>query len=102
MAGEDKPMFPFNDTSVMRHPVKASQRESTKNEVMLPNLARQVPAILALPPGMVVSSEDGVRRRLSEILGQCGLTAILASTVAGSQIAFAQHRFCMVLCDEFL
>src|SRR6267142_1221619 len=63
MSAEDKPMFPFNDTSVMRHPAKAIQRESTKNEVMLP---------------------------------------ILASTVAGSQMALAQHRFCMVLCDECL
>jgi len=102
MSAEDKPMFPFNDTSVMRHPAKAIQRESTKNEVMLPNLARQVPAILTLFPGMVVSSEDGVRHRLAEILGQCGLTPILASTVAGSQMALAQHKFCMVLCDECL
>jgi DNA-binding NtrC family response regulator len=102
MPAEDKPMIPFNDISVMRHPAKASRRESTMNEVMLPDRARQVPAMLNRLPGMVVSSEDRVRRRLAEILGQCGLTPILASTVAGSQIALARHKFCMVLCDECL
>jgi len=95
-------MIPFNATSVMDRPAKSSQRESAKNEIMLPDRARQVPAMLDLLPGMVVSSEDRVRRRLAEILGQCGLTSILASTVAESKMALARHKFCMVLCDECL
>jgi len=95
-------MIPFIDTSVMHHPAKASQRESRKNAVMLPDRVRRVPTMLNLLPGMVVSSEDRVRRRLAEILGQCGLTSILASTVAESQMALARHKFCMILCDECL
>jgi DNA-binding NtrC family response regulator len=95
-------MIPFDDTSVMHHPAKASQRESTKNQVMHPGRVRQVPAMLNLLPGMVVSSEDRARRRLAEILGQCGLTPILASTVSESQMALARHEFCMILCDECL
>ncbi len=86
----------------MHRPAEASRRERTKNEVMLPGRARQVPAMLNRLPGMVVSSEDRVRRRLAEILGQCGLTPILASTVAESQMALARHKFCMILCDEWL
>ena len=95
-------MIPFNDTSMVHHAAKISQRESTKNEVTRPDRARQVPAMLSLLPGMVVSSEDRVRRKLAEILGQCGLTPILASTVAESQTALARRKFCMVLCDDCL
>jgi two-component system, NtrC family, response regulator PilR len=95
-------MIPFDDTSVMHHPAKASQRESARNEVRHPGRARQVPAMSNLLPGMVVSSEDRVRRRLAEILCQCGLTPILASTVSESQMALTRHEFCMILCDECL
>ena len=95
-------MIPVNDTSVVLHPAKASQLEIAKNEVMLPNRARQIPAMLNRLPGMVVSSEDGVRRRLAEILGQFGLTPILTSTVTESQTALTWHKFCVVLCDECL
>src|SRR5258706_13805382 len=102
MSAEDKPMFPFNDTSVMRHPAKASQRASTKIEVPLPNLARQVPAILTLLPGMVVSSEDGARRRLTESQGQCGWTQILASTLPGTHKALANSKCSLVSCHESL
>jgi DNA-binding NtrC family response regulator len=103
MVAEDKPMILFKDTArVMHHSTKASQRESKKNEVMLPDRARQVPAMLNRLPGMVVSSEDRVRRRLAEILGQCGLTPIFASTVAESHTALARHKFSVVLCDECL
>jgi len=102
MSPKDKPMIRFNATSVVDRPGKASQRESTRNEIMLPDRARQVPAMLNLLPGIVVSSEDRVRRRLAEILGQCGLRSILASTVAESKMALTRHKFCMVLCDECL
>ena len=96
-------MVLFKDTAtVMHHSKKASQRESTKNEVMLPHCARPVPAMLNRLPGMIVSSEDRVRRRLAEILGQCGLTPIIASTVAESHMAMDRHKFSMVLCDECL
>ncbi len=95
-------MILFNDTSVATHPAKASQREITKYKATPSDRARQVPAMLGLLRGMVVSSEGSVRCRLAEILGQCGLTPILASTVAEGQTALARHRFCMVLCDESL
>ena len=95
-------MMPVSDTSVMPPPAKASRRESTKNEVILPDRVRVVPAMLNLLPGLVVSSEARVRRNLAEILGQCGLTPILASTVAESQMALDRHTFCMVLCNDCL
>lgn len=95
-------MITYNNRSVMHHSGEVSRRDSTKHEVMFPDSARQVPAMLSLFRGMVVSSEDGVRRWLAELLGLCGLTPILASSVAESQTALARHKFCMVLCDECL
>jgi two-component system response regulator PilR (NtrC family) len=82
--------------------MKTRQREGGKNEVMILDRARQVPAMLNRLPGMVVSSEDRVRRGLAELLSQCGLTPILASAVAEGQMALARHKFSMVLCDECL
>jgi len=67
---------------------------------MLPFRARQVPMMSSLFRGMVVSSEDSVRRRLAELLRQSGLTPVLASTVADSQVALARDKVCMLLCDE--
>jgi len=95
-------MVPFNDTSEMHHSAKASQPESTRHEGMLPFRARQVPMMSSLFRGMVVSSEDSVRRRLAELLRQSGLTPVLASTVADSQAALARDKVCMLLCDECL
>jgi len=95
-------MVPFNDTSEMHHSAKAGQPESTRQEGMLPFRARQVPMMSSLFRGMVVSSEDSVRRRLAELLRQSGLTPVLASTVADSQAALARDKVCMLLCDECL
>jgi two-component system response regulator PilR (NtrC family) len=95
-------MVLFNDTSEMHHSARASQPESTRHEGMLPFRARQVPMMSSLFRGMVVSSEDSVRRRLAELLRQSGLTPVLASTVADSQAALARDKVCMLLCDECL
>ena len=58
--------------------------------------------MLGLPSGLVVSSDDEVRRELAEILDHGGLSPVLASTVAESRTALVQHDMCMVLCDEFV
>ena len=58
--------------------------------------------ILKLPNGLVVSSDEEVRRKLGEILGQCGLAPVFAFTVAESGIAVAGHELFIVLCDDCL
>ena len=58
--------------------------------------------MLGLPSGLVVSSDDEVRRELAEILDHGGLSPVLASTVAESRTALVRHDVCMVLCDEFI
>jgi len=63
---------------------------------------RDKEAILKFPNGLVVSSNEEVRRRLGEILGQCGLATVFASTVAESGMALAGNEVFIVLCDDFL
>ena len=52
--------------------------------------------------GLVVSSDDQVRRKLAEILGQCGLAPVLASTVNESGMALAVHEVFIVFCSDWL
>jgi DNA-binding NtrC family response regulator len=57
--------------------------------------------MLSLPNGLVVSSDEVVRRKLAEISGHGGLAPVLASTVAESRTALVRHEVCMILCGEF-
>jgi len=50
----------------------------------------------------VVSSDEEVRRKLGEILGQCGLAPVFASTVTESGMALAGNEVFIVLCDDCL
>ncbi len=63
---------------------------------------RNTEVISKLPNGLVVSSDEEVRRKLGEILRQCGLASVFASTVTESGIALAGHQLCIVLCDDCL
>lgn len=52
--------------------------------------------------GLVANSDEQVRRKLGEILGQCGLAPVFASTVAESGTALARHEVCVALCSDCL
>lgn len=54
------------------------------------------------PNGLVVSSDDEVRQKLAETLGECGLGSIFSSTVAESRIAMAGRDVFVVVCNEWL
>jgi DNA-binding NtrC family response regulator len=58
--------------------------------------------ILKLPNGLVVSSDGEVRRKLGEILRQCGIAPVFASTVTESGVALAGNQLFIVLCDDCL
>lgn len=73
-----------------------------KSQVTFSDRVCQQKVTLNLPNGLVVSSDDEVRRKLAEILGHGGLAPVLASTVAESRTALVRHDVCMVLCDEFV
>jgi DNA-binding NtrC family response regulator len=63
---------------------------------------RNQEVILQLPKGLVVSSDEEVRRKLGEILRQCGLAAVFASTVSESGMVLAGNEVFVVLCDDCL
>ena len=66
------------------------------------SLRRKKGVILKIPNGLVVSSDEEVRRKLAETLGQCRLAPVFASTVAGSEIALCGKKVFIVLCHNFL
>jgi DNA-binding NtrC family response regulator len=63
---------------------------------------REKGMILKIPNGLVVSSDEEVRRKLSEILVQCGLAPIFAATVAASEMVLSGQKAFIVLCHNFL
>lgn len=52
--------------------------------------------------GLVVNSDEAVRRKLAEILEECGIAPIFACSVAESGIALAGHEVCIALCSDWL
>jgi DNA-binding NtrC family response regulator len=54
------------------------------------------------PYGLVVSSDDEIRRQLAESLGECGLASMFSSTVEESRIAVAERQVFVVVCNEWL
>jgi DNA-binding NtrC family response regulator len=82
---------------------RATRRANDENfEFAYAHCQRSKEVILKFPNGLVVSSDEEVRRKLGEILGQCGLAAVFASTVIESCIALAAHQLFIVLCDDCL
>jgi len=59
-------------------------------------------ANLQVPSGLVVSSDTEVRRNLAEVVRQCALTPVLASTVAESAMALGRHEILIVVCNDRL
>jgi DNA-binding NtrC family response regulator len=63
---------------------------------------RKKGVVLQVLSGLVVSSDDEVRRKLAEVLRQCALAPVLASNVAESGIALAGHEMLIVVCNDRL
>ena len=63
---------------------------------------RNKEVVLKFPNGLVVSSDEEVRRKLGEILGQCGLAPVFASTVTESGMTLAENEVFIVLCEDCL
>jgi DNA-binding NtrC family response regulator len=52
--------------------------------------------------GLVVSSDDEVRRKLAEMLRQRGLAPVFASTVAESRMRLSRSQVQIVICEDWL
>ena len=58
--------------------------------------------MLKIPNGLVVSSDEEVRRSLAEILVQCELAPLFSATVAESRMVLSRRKVFIVLCHNFL
>jgi ActR/RegA family two-component response regulator len=58
--------------------------------------------MLKFPNGLVASSDRRIRRELAQILQQCGLAPVVASTVAETGVAIVRHEVSIVLCNDCL
>jgi len=95
-------MIRFDEATDAFDAAKARSGERGKLDIVFPDDAPQEAIVLNLPEALVVSPDDEIRRKLTEILCHCGFASILASTVAESKRALAQHDVCLVLCVERL
>jgi len=94
-------MSELSGTSVPYDP--ATRNANDENfEFVYAHRQRSKEVILKFPNGLVVSSDEEVRRKLGEILGQCGLAPVFASTVTESGMALAGQEVFIVLCDDCL
>jgi DNA-binding NtrC family response regulator len=58
--------------------------------------------MLQVPIGLVVSSDQVVRRKLAQVLRQCAVAPVVASTVAASGTALAWKEISIVVCNDRL
>jgi len=93
-------MIQLDQTAVPHDPVEPRDADVKKSECEFAQRERSKGLMLQLPTGLVVSSDNEVRRKLAEILGQCGLAPVFASTVAESGAALAEHEALIVLCND--
>jgi len=63
---------------------------------------RKKGVVLQVPSGLVVSSDNQVRRKLADLLRQCALAPVLVSTAAESGMALAGHEMSIMVCNDRL
>ena len=88
------------DEAVIRGTPPSQANDEQLEVAFVPRRTRSV--MLKFPNGLVASSDRRVRRELAEILAQCGLTPVAASTVAETGIALVRHEVSIVLCNDCL
>ena len=95
-------MMQLDQTTVPRDPLGTRNASGGKLEFAFAQRQRRKGLMLQLPSGLVVSSDDEVRRKLAQVLRQCALAPVLASTVAESGMALAGNEIFIVVCNDRL
>jgi two-component system, NtrC family, C4-dicarboxylate transport response regulator DctD len=93
-------MMRFDEAAVACDSAKALMRASGNLDYVLADHASQEAMALKSPQALVVSPDDDIHRKLTEILGHCGFASVLARTVAEGRGALAHHNICLALCVE--
>ena len=89
------------DPNNVRHDDREAMRtDGERYEIAVALRQRKKRVMLQVPSGLVVSSDDEVRRKLAQALRQCALAPVLASTVAESGMVLAGHEISVVVCND--
>lgn len=93
-------MMQLNPNNTRYDGVEARRPDGKRNELAFALRQRKKRVMLQVHSGLVVSSDDEVRRKLAQVLRQCALAPVLASTVAETQIVLAGHEISVVVCND--
>ena len=74
--------------------------DGKRYEIAVALRQRKRRVMLQVRSGLVVSSDDDVRRKLAHVLRQCALAPVLASTVAESGMVLAGKEISVVVCND--
>jgi DNA-binding NtrC family response regulator len=95
-------MMQLDPNNVRYDGVEASRTDGKKNELAFALRQRKKRVMLQVPSGLVVSSDDEVRRKLAHVLRQCALAPVLVSTVAESGMVLAGHEISVIVCNDHM
>ena len=95
-------MIQIEQRTAPYHAVEAKALDPRNFEFAFASRPRKKRVVLQVPSGLVVSSENEIRRKLADVLLRCALTPVLASTVAESGMALVAHEMLIVVCNDRL
>jgi DNA-binding NtrC family response regulator len=93
-------MMQLDPNNVRYDGVEAGRTDGKRYETAVALRQRKKMVMLQVPRGLVVSSDDEIRRELAQVLRQCALAPVLASTVAESGMVLAGHEISVVVCND--
>lgn len=95
-------MIQLDPNNVQYDDGEARRTDGKRYEIEFALRQRKKRVMLQVPSGLVVSSDDDVRRKLAWVLRQCALAPVLASTVAESRVALAGNEIFIIVCNDRL
>jgi len=98
--GGEKLLIQFQEAMLADQLPEIGDGEAWSLDGTLPRRARPLSSNLDNPKGLLASSDEGVRRKLDKIIGQCGLATFLAFGVGESIRILGREKVCLVLCED--
>jgi len=93
-------MIQLDSENVRYDGAEARRTDEERFEIVFALRQRKKRVMLQVRSGLVVSSDDEVRRKLAQILQQCALVPVHACSVAESGIVLAGHEISIVVCND--
>ena len=95
-------MMPLEQRTTEFNAVETRATDERNFEFAFARRRRRKGLMLQVPAGLVVSSDQETRRKLAQVLRQCSLIPVLATSVADSGMALVRNEISIVVCDDRL